>query len=230
MLWAIFGRRASGKTELAKQASYRLANSNGLVLVYDLMGQWPREYHVPIASLYDQEKLDSRLYCVSDCEPEDAAALAKKWAPATFVMDEVDLICGGPNSWKSPTARDIVRRGRHFGVSMIVNGQRFVNCHTDILSLADHISVFFMNHYRDLQVIRDWMGREYEKEVQSLGQYEFVTYPKATVSKLGIGGEPATERSFGESNVREQSGENNVGQTTAESGETEQQQSDSEID
>lgn len=199
MLWAVFGRRKSGKTELTKQATFRLATSNGLVLVFDLMRQWPAEYHQPLRSLYERERLDSRLYCVHDCEPEDAARLALKWSPCTFVVDEVDLICGTPTTWKSDAARNIVRRGRHYrggGVSMIVNGQRFVNAHTDILSLADRISVFYMNHVRDLQVIRDWMGPEYAREVQRLGRFEFVTYPDATVSRLGLGGSPALCRYF----------------------------------
>lgn len=203
MLTAIFGRRQSGKTELTRQISYELANTGGLVLVYDLMRQWPADYHIPISELYARKKLDSRLYCVHDCEPEDAAQVALKWSPCTFIVDEVDLICGGPTSWKSPTARNIVRRGRHYpggGVSFLVNGQRFVNCHTDILSLADHISVFFMNHFRDLQVIRDWMGPEYSEEVQRLKQHEFLTYPDGVVSKIGLGGAPAFSRYIGEDN------------------------------
>ena len=199
MLWGIFGRRKSGKTELTKAASYHLATHGSLVLAHDVLRQWPNEYQFSIREIYEQNEL-GRLYAFGDCEPDDVAVLATQISSCVFIVDEVDLICGGPRSWNSDAARHVVRRGRHMpgdGVAFFVNGQRFVNCHTDILSLCDRVSVFYMNHPRDLTVIHDWMGPEYADEVQRLEPYYFVTYPDGIVAKIGLNGEPYVQRDMG---------------------------------
>lgn len=193
MLAGIFGRRGSGKTELARQLSFAIAR-NGLVLVYDPVCQWPSRNRRTVRNL---ESADQWPPLVSFCDDNvDAVCnLALEVGNCTLIVDELDLLCS-PHSWKSEAAQHVVRRGRHHRVGFIGTGQRFSNCHNDIIALAEKIVCFDTQHPGDVDRIEKTLGPEYSEAMETLGRYEFVCWPDSVAATSAIGSGKPTVRSL----------------------------------
>ncbi len=184
---AIFGRRECGKTELEIQLSYALA-AKGLVFVSDMVGNWPSGYHYTLDGYYKAERIP-RLVVFPTAEPEEVAEVAYHAGNCTVIFDEADLICDA-HGWKSQEARNIIRRGRHYGISAILATQRPANIHSDVKALADKVAVFSLEHPNDLDAIEEWLGVDYREAVEQLPPHEFVLWPDRLICKMGLNSAP----------------------------------------
>jgi hypothetical protein len=191
MLLAIFGERGTGKTELEKQISYYLAN-RGRVYVFDPVGQW-QGYHYTAEEFYAAEQVPP-LVAFHLEEASDVADIAQATTNCSLVVDESDFLCNA-HSWKSESGRNIVLRGRHSRVGLVLATQRSQNCHGDVKALVDKVVAFRARHPNDLAVFESWLGPAYAERIKRLRPHEFVVWPDGLVCKMGADG-PAYEERF----------------------------------
>ena len=138
---AIFGRKGSGKSTLLE---YAVRNSRRL-LVIDPMG----EHDIGLVTfdnqiVYDNVSSMSQfriVYRPIGVEDVDwAARLAYALGNMTFVIDEVDLYTN--SAYLSEGIREIVHRGRHRDISLLIVSRQPNRIRPDITAQADHIYSF----------------------------------------------------------------------------------------
>lgn len=194
---SIFGKRKSGKTKLAELISYDCYERGAFVWISDPVGNWPREYRTTIENFTATYK-PHRLAVFSVDEPGDVADLA--YGPLNnpdaqqkivLILDEIDL-SADRNSYKSEGIKNIIRRGRHRDISLVLTGQRPANAHADIFSLSTSICFFNLDHHADLKTIAERCGPKYAETIQHLEPFYFVQWPEGIIAKAGIDA-PAVE-------------------------------------
>jgi len=144
-LGLLIGRRGSGKSHLARKVALEAAApGNKLVLVHDTVMDWQRWIPSPLEGLY--------------LEPEATAEQMAQWAldsaPCTLIYDELDRAMPLNKPLPKPL-EDIVRRGRHYGVSLIGCTQRPSLVSTEVRALVTHAALFRITAWRDAKWIAD---------------------------------------------------------------------------
>jgi hypothetical protein len=95
----------------------------------------------------------------------------------TLLIEEADRL---PSPDASDVYADMIRRGRHAGVNMILVAPRPVDFHIDVRSQATDIYSFFYIEPNDLKWLRGANG-DLERVVRTLpAKYKYARYIKAT--------------------------------------------------
>jgi len=147
----IIGRRGTGKSYLARKIALEAAApGNKLVLVHDTVLDWAHWLPTPLEGLY----LESRL------PPGDMAQWALDSAPCTLIFDELDRAMPLHKPLPEPL-EDIVRRGRHYGVSLIGCTQRPALVSTEVRALVTHAALFRVTSANDAR----WIAQNIDDEI-----------------------------------------------------------------
>lgn len=154
----VVGRRGSGKTYHASEVATRWRqlgsdNGRGLVLGIDpIATDPPRKGHVAAScDLWVPEM------------PEDIPD-----AVQLVVVDEADLFAPQADARRRPPPPlvDLVRRGRHRGVSLLLCTQRPALVMRDVFALADSVTICQTTDQRDLDALCSLHGvKEYREQI-----------------------------------------------------------------
>jgi len=172
----IFGKRGSGKSELAKiliQVPKRL-------FIYDTIGEytsgviitdlkqlneyWPKIHRSNFRIIYQpvdpEGDFDSICRVVASCED------------LTFVVEELDRFAR-PLAM-SLAFKEIVQRGRHHRVELIGITQRPHGIDKLLTSQSKQMFIFNTTEPRDIDYFKDVVGYEVVKKIAALEQYQYV--------------------------------------------------------
>ena len=141
----IVGRRGSGKTYSAKKIMQEFRKSGGLVFAVDpIASDPPEESHLAFSS------------DVWDCEvpeniPENIGLVA---------VDESDIFAPQAEARRRPPPPlvDLIRRGRHRGVTLVLCTQRPALVMRDAFALADFVVVCKTTDARDIKSLCELSG------------------------------------------------------------------------
>jgi len=136
-LTCVFGRRGSGKSNFLRLLQRR----------WDLIGV----VSVDAVTVYKGEKAPV------DHLVHHPTAVKQSWKPTLLTVDEADEflpVHGIPD----PYLIDLVRRGRHKGVSVVLATQRPASLSQHAWALADNVFCFQLTAKRDLERIAELDG------------------------------------------------------------------------
>lgn len=174
----VIGKRGSGKSYLVK----KLIQSRTRLLIWDLMSEYTgcvvftaeewetfrafflkvyyKKFRIAYRPLHPKEEIDR------------IARLIYELGNVTFVVEEIDAICG--SNYIDPTLECILHRGRHRNIELIGVTPAPFGINRDLTRQAKEVYIFNTNEPRDREYIRNLLGSETEKMLDSLGQYEYV--------------------------------------------------------
>lgn len=180
----IFGKRGSGKSELAKKLSSDRIRSGGpqRLLIYDTLGEytdgvivsdlmllrdyWKKVYRGNFRIIYQpvDPEGDFDSVCREVCKCEDL----------TFLVEEMDRFAR-PLAL-SRQFKEIVQRGRHYRVELIGITQRPHGIDKLLTSQAKQMCIFNTTEPRDIDYFKEVVGYEVVKKIAAIQQYEYVNY------------------------------------------------------
>lgn len=141
----IVGRRGSGKTYSARQIMREFRSGGGIVLAVDpVSSDPPGESHLASASdVWDSD--------MPETIPNGITMVA---------VDEADMFAPQAEARKRPPPPlvDLVRRGRHRGVTLLLCTQRPALVMRDVYALADYVVICQTTDARDLKTLGELYG------------------------------------------------------------------------
>ena len=176
----ILGKTGSGKSFLAK----RLLKKFDRYIIYDTQGEYTDGVVFErIEELYNFliKVGDYKFRCIYnplniDTEISEICRFAYLLGDCCVLCEEIDLYCSP--SYIDPDFNNIVRRGRHKGVSIIALSQRPVGINKIITSQFSTTYSFFQDEPRDIDYLRDRFG----KSVNILPHLNFKSFEYAKFS------------------------------------------------
>jgi len=174
----IFGKRGSGKSELAK----KMVQDKKRLFIYDTMGEhtngvlikdlvqlrdyWKKVYRGNFRIIY--QPVDPYADFNSICKE---VAICKN---LTFYIEEVSIY-SKPLSL-SPEFLEIIQRGRHYFIEMIATSQRPHGIDKMLTSQAKKMYIFNTTEPRDIAYFKDTVSYEIVQAIANLEQYQYVEW------------------------------------------------------
>jgi len=173
----IFGRKGSGKSFLAKQC----LDDWDRVLILDLMAEYPgdvrtwtlEEAREELIRLCGRERWKLSATGLAPYESLALLDLAREIPGLLVVVEEAGTLCSPSDL--PPELAELVYRGRHYGVSLLVLSQRPATVHRGVTSQADLVVAFRQHEQRDIAYLRSLFGDSAE-ELRYLEEYEVRVY------------------------------------------------------
>jgi len=149
----VVGRRGSGKTYSARQIMREFRRAGGVVLAVD-----------PVAS---DPPTDDHLASAADVWDSDMPE-AVPVGVSMVAVDEADMFAPQADARRRPPPPlvDLVRRGRHRGVTLLLCTQRPALVMRDVYALADYVVICQTTDARDLKTLCELYGvEEYREQI-----------------------------------------------------------------
>lgn len=185
---ALFGRKGSGKSELAK----KIIREHPRVFVFDTLAEYGKGFKVHEGKQACIDAMlsvkDSRAYRLSlrVLELEDNLALmelAYEFPRCMVVVEETSLYAR-PTYLPTEIAR-LVRYGRHREIDQVYIARRPSEVHRDLTAQADVIVSFEQREPRDVKYLREIAGEEAER-VRSLPKYKVLAFGQLDKVPLAV--------------------------------------------
>jgi len=141
----VVGRRGSGKTYASRRIIERFRRRGGVVLAVDpVSSDPPQDSHLASAAdVWDSDMPEST--------PEGVTMVA---------VDEADMYAPQADARRRPPPPlvDLIRRGRHRGVTLVLCTQRPALVMRDAYALADYVVICQTTDARDLKTLSELPG------------------------------------------------------------------------
>jgi hypothetical protein len=176
----VTGKTGRGKTFLIERYVIPKMAEKVPVVIADSMNEYkhsgPTYSADAFLNVIYSGDLDSRPYRIaiqSDVEARKIFAFSKlSKIKHCLVVEEASKYC---NPWQiDPYLRDVVRYGRHWGVSAIFISQRFAQLNKIITSQSDYFVSFAQTEANDLKSIKNYTDKY--KRVKGLNKREFLLF------------------------------------------------------
>lgn len=174
----VFGKRGSGKSELAKI----LLRQHPRHIIFDTLGEytdgvvvenieqlkalWGKVYRRPFKIIY--QPLDP------EGEFPIVAQLVLACGDITLLIEECDRYAR-PLQMCLPL-KEIVQRGRHRNIALIGVTQRPPGIDRLLTSQAKKMCIFNTSEPRDIEYFKDVIGDKVAAKIEALKQYEYVEW------------------------------------------------------
>lgn len=193
----IFGRKGQGKSRFAKEIAKKAMREGRVVLVFDGNGEFapgsprasdviPKLRRFPMRGANEREGglEDYLAEVVRKGKTFSASIEAPAWQFDAFcrfakragnclvIVDEVDLYCSP--SYASDALKDLLRRGRHYGVDQVYLTRAPSELHRDITRQADGEVYFSLSETLDLDWVAKRCGRPFADRVRNLLPHKFL--------------------------------------------------------
>lgn len=165
-LVVVAGVRGSGKSWFLRRLAHE-TEPDQLVYVHDAIGDWRAWSQI--------EPLPPNVILRGLEEPDELAEQALNHAPCTIIYDELALALpskGSPS--ESFYAREIVFRGRHYGVTLIGATQRPKLVSADLRALVSTTVLFRIKSDLDLKWLAEFVDPEYIERLPTLPDKHFI--------------------------------------------------------
>jgi len=173
----IVGRKATGKTVITR---YFLKHINRFIVLDTCwqFGDMGYCIHFPDRMTNQIFKdFPHLIYQPSTWQPDDFDLFFERVISLTnfcFCIDEVDRFASS-HGYTSNFLREIINRGRHQGIGLIVNSRRPSIFHKDIRANADYVITFHLHEFDDCDYVAKWMGTEFTR-IKALQPYHSLVY------------------------------------------------------
>lgn len=195
---AIFGKRGSGKTALARFLATGSHPFNGIkgtppgkrVVIFD-----PR-YQIEFGTVVsDFDEFFEFLYNAGDSfavnfrprYPREEFPLLCRYLRDTpfedtiFLVDEVSMVT---TPYEIPLEfQDIIRFGRHNRIAVVMTAQRPIDVNRDLTAQCNHLFIFNQHEPRDVQYFSGFLG-EAANVIPTLQEFEFLYSDFKTAKKI----------------------------------------------
>ena len=164
----IVGQRGSGKTQLAKHLAKQYLSKSIDIWIYDVNNEYlDLEIRYTISSVHRYIPKD-----VGDIEEfEDFIWKAWRHKRIVVLIEEADLYA---NPHSIPRAfKNLVARGRHRKIGMILITRRIASMHKYPCSQAKHFFIFRTILPNDIKYLKEFIGDKAE-ELPNLPDYHFL--------------------------------------------------------
>jgi DNA helicase HerA-like ATPase len=175
----ITGRKATGKTTFSNALAAQAYHAGRRVIVVAPMGGFDLPGCPTVHSQAEMlsDRTVGRSFVLNP--PDDATALlAIRFAYALgnvlLVVDEIDLYADVRSP--DPIVMQIIRYGRHRGVSLLGVSQRPANVVRDMTAQCDFIVMFQSTELRDVAYLSDRIGNDNAEKIRALPQFTYMTY------------------------------------------------------
>lgn len=174
----IFGKRGSGKSELAKKG----CRDKKRLLIYDTLGEYTDG--VIVSDLNELRDYWKKVYrgnfriIYQPVNPKrDFNAICREvilCSDLTFLVEEIALY--SKPLTLSDEFLEVIQHGRHHQVELIGTSQRPHGIDRMLTSQAKQMFIFNTTEPRDIDYFKEVVGYEVVKKIADLKQYEYVKW------------------------------------------------------
>lgn len=203
---AIYGKRGSGKSYLAKQM---VKNTKHLV-VFDPLGEYHKEGCVPFNPVKDKKRLI--LYIRDNLkkgfkiaiQPDETVNYTNIWndlwdlfkkvqqpykdekinRKITFLIEEMSVVIPNKNGTNILKAVQAFNLGRHWGFNVIGVSQRPPQVHCDFEGQCEEEYYFSLKSGADYKRFGDTIGREWLPTLKKLTTHHFLRCVNGKITKM----------------------------------------------
>lgn len=178
----ILGNRGVGKSNAAKS----LVMIYPRFIIYDPLAEYGNLGDIILhdhLSLYrtkvkriiyqDESDLSSRDALLGSDFPKVAKWVMEQ-TNICFMVEEIDLVAN--KHFIEPHLDQLLRRGRHAGISIIGVTRASNEVHNDLLRYSNLLLLFKMHFKNDLEFLVHWIGEEATGQLKGLPDFNFICY------------------------------------------------------